>query len=137
MAYNAKYYIHDLDRSAFSSIQTFPAIEKIVGLYVTNVTEKMERMEYLSSSIRLNDQQMPEIYRLLPPICEKLGIDTPELYYIQSKEPNAWTFGSKYPYICVTSGLVKKLPPESVSSVQINDPYDQGSYKQCLSNPNQ
>ncbi|MDO4650632.1 MAG: M48 family metallopeptidase, partial [Eubacteriales bacterium] len=64
-----------------------------------------------------SEQQMPEIYNLLPPICEKLGIEVPELYYVRSKEMNAATGGSVHPYIFVTSELVDKVPANLIASV--------------------
>ena len=63
------------------------------------------------------ENQMPEVYGLLPPICEQLGIDTPELYYVRDKRANAATFGSVHPCIYVTSGLVNKLPLNLLPSV--------------------
>ncbi len=41
---------------------------------------------------------MPEVYGLLPPVCEQLGIDVPELYYVKDKMANTATFGSTYPF---------------------------------------
>lgn len=43
---------------------------------------------------------MPEVYHLLPPVCEKLGIDIPDLYMVQSenrKDLNAFTGGMTEP----------------------------------------
>ena len=51
------------------------------------------------------------------PICQKLGIAVPDLFYVPSKELNAWTFGSIKPYICVTSTLVEKLTSQQIASV--------------------
>jgi len=117
MAYNAELYTHDLDRKALIALNTFPKIVKIRELYTANVDEKKERILYLSSAIRLSEKQMPEIYGLLPPVCEKLGINVPELYYIKKNEMNAWTFGSVKPYICITSSLVDALNSDQISSV--------------------
>lgn len=117
MSYSSELYVHDLDRKALIALNAFPKIVKLRELYVANVDEKKERIQFLSSAIRLSDKQMPEVYNLLPPICEKLGIRQPELYYIQAKHINAWTFGSVNPYICITSELVEKLTPEQISSV--------------------
>lgn len=59
--------------------------------YNASFDEKAAKINFLSTAIRLSDKQMPEIYNLLPPICEKLGIDVPELYYVKSKDMNAAT----------------------------------------------
>ena len=116
MPYLAESYIHDMDRKAFAALNTFPRFVKFMEVYHANFNEKAARIHYLSDGIRLSDKQMPEIYNLLPPICEKLGIDLPELYYIRRSEVNAVTIGTTNPCICVTSALVKRLPPDLLSS---------------------
>ncbi len=117
MAYSAELYMHDLDRQATDALNQFPKFVKLVEAYSANYDEKAEKIDFLSSAIRLSENQMPEVYGLLPPICEKLGIDTPELYYVKDKQANAATFGSVNPCIYVTSGLVNTLPAKLVSSV--------------------
>ncbi len=117
MIYRSELYMHDLDRTALDALNRFPKFVQFKKAYMANVDEKVEKICKLSSAIRLNENQMPEIYNLLPPICAKLGISIPDLYYIKSKEMNAWTSGSTNPYICVTSELVEKVPTELVSSV--------------------
>lgn len=120
MSYDAELYMHDLDRKAFAALNQFPKFIKLQEAYIANVNEKAAKIEFLSTAIRLSDRQMPEIYNLLPPICLKLGIELPDLYMIQSqnkKDLNAFTGGITQPFICVTSELIKQLPPEMVSSV--------------------
>lgn len=117
MIYRSELYMHDLDRTALDALNRFPKFVQFKKAYMANVDEKVEKICKLSSAIRLNENQMPEIYNLLPPICARLGISIPDLYYIKSKEINAWTSGSTNPYICVTSELVEKIPMELVSSV--------------------
>ena len=117
MSFDHRLYIHDMDRRAFDALNTFPKLVKLKKAYKANYDEKAAKIEYLSTAIRLNENQMPEVYNLLPPVCEKLGIEIPELYYMESKELNAWTDGSTKPYIVVTSELVKKIPLDLIRSV--------------------
>ena len=117
MIYRSELYMHDLDRTALDALNRFPKFVQFKRAYMANVDEKVEKICKLSSAIRLNENQMPEIYNLLLPICKKLGISVPDLYYIKSKEMNAWTSGSTNPYICVTSELIEKVPTELISSV--------------------
>lgn len=117
MAYSSELYIHDLDRKAFAALNTFPKFVKLKEAYISNFDEKAAKISFMSSAIRLSENQMPEVYNLLPPVCEKLGIEVPELYYVKSKEINAATGGSEHPYVYVTSQLVKKVPKELISSV--------------------
>ncbi len=117
MIYRSELYMHDLDRTALDALNRFPKFVQFKKAYMANVDEKVAKICQLSSAIRLNENQMPEIYNFLPPICTKLGISIPDLYYIKSKEMNAWTSGSTNPYICVTSELIEKVPTELLSSV--------------------
>lgn len=117
MAYNPTLYRHELDQRAFEALSAFPKFVQLRESYIANVDEKAAKIDFLSSSIRLSENQFPEIYNLLPPICEKLGIVVPELYYVKSKEMNAATCGNTNPYIYVTSALVEKMPPEMIASV--------------------
>ncbi len=117
MAYSAELYEHDLDRQAADALNQFPKFVKLLESYSVNYDEKAAKIDLLSTAIRLSENQMPEVYSLLPPICEQLGIDTPELYYVRDKRANAATFGSVHPCIYVTSGLVNKLPLNLLPSV--------------------
>ena len=115
MVYRAENYIHEMDRKAFAVLNTFPKFVKLCEAYSANIDEKAAKIDFLSSAIRLNENQMPEVYNLLPPICEKLGIEVPELYYLKSKEINAGTVGTSTPSIYVTSALVEKVPAELIA----------------------
>lgn len=117
MAYSAELYVHDLDRQAADALNQFPKFVKLLESYSANYDEKAAKIDLLSTAIRLGEKQMPEVYGLLPPICEQFGIDTPELYYVRDRQANAATFGSVHPCIYVTSGLVNKLPLNLLPSV--------------------
>lgn len=60
---------------------------------------------------------MPEIYNMLSPICEKLGIDIPEIYLELDVVPNAYTYGDTKPFIVITSGLLETMPMELLPTV--------------------
>lgn len=107
-------YRHDLDQSAFNALSAFPKFVKLREAYIANVDEIAAKIDLMSTAIRISGSQFPEVYATLPPICEKLGIPVPELYYVKSKRLNAWTGGNTAPYICVTSRLVNELPPDLI-----------------------
>ena len=120
MAYNAELYMHDLDRKAFDALNQFPKFLKLQQAYIENVDERAAKISFLSTAIRLSEKQLPEVYTLLPPICEKLGIAVPDLYMVQSrnkKDLNAFTGGVTTPFVCVTSELVKQMTPQMIASI--------------------
>lgn len=47
--------------------------------------------------------------------AKRIGV--PDIYYVKSKQLNAWTGGNTAPYICVTSRLVNELPLDLIASV--------------------
>lgn len=114
--FSADLYRHDLDQKAFNALNAFPKFIKLRESYMANVDEKQAKFQFLSTAIRLSENQFPEIYCMLPPICEKLEIPVPELYYVKSKQMNAATGGSTNPYIFITSELVKKIPTELIGT---------------------
>lgn len=116
MVYEPQLYIHKLDKAAKNALDTFPQMLKLCEVYLAEVHDKAAKIDLLSSAIRLSKNQMPEIYALLPPICEKLGIDVPALYYLKSKEINAMTGGDTEPFIVITSKMAEELPPEMIAS---------------------
>jgi Zn-dependent protease with chaperone function len=81
------------------------------------ISEKSFFIENMSGKIKLGPNQMPEIYNLLPPICEKLGIDEPELYLELNRNPNAYTFGDSMVAIVLTSGLLETFSSEEIQVI--------------------
>ena len=73
-------YIHESDRKALKALKAIPGFATIMKKFIKVFNEKEYRILNLSSNIRIDENQMPEIYNMLPPICEKLGIDIPEIY---------------------------------------------------------
>ncbi len=70
MAYSAELYMHDLDWQATAALNQFPKFVKLLEAYSANYDEKAAKIDLLSTAIRLSENQMPEVYGLLPPICE-------------------------------------------------------------------
>ena len=116
MVYEPQLYIHRLDKTAKEALDAFPQMIKLCEIYLAEVHDRAAKIDLLSSAIRLSENQMPEIYSLLPPICEKLGIDVPALYYVKSKEINAMTGGDTEPFIVITSKLADELPTKMIAS---------------------
>ncbi len=121
MPYSSELYMHELDRKAFNALNAFPKLVRLKELYLANTNEKAEKIELMSTAIRISENQFPEIYRLLPPICENLGIPLPELYYVKSKELNAFTMGTTYPMICITSRFFSYFNKERAEAYLFSD----------------
>lgn len=117
MAIRYEQFIHPNDVKAQHSLELIPGFKKLVKEFMNIVGEKTFLIENMSGKIKLGKNQMPEIYNLLIPICEKLGIDIPELYLELDRNPNAYTFGDTEVAIVLTSGLIETLSKEEIQVV--------------------
>lgn len=117
MGIPAQHYMHDSDRAALSALKAIPGFSLLIKAFMKIWNEKQFRIQNLSSNIRISERQLPEYYDLLPPICEKLGIDVPEMYLTLDVNPNAYTYGDTKPFIVLTSGLLETMPAHLIPTV--------------------
>ena len=112
-----RYFIHPNDAKALDALKSLPAFPLLCKKFNEIFTERQYKVINLSSHLRLSEDQLPEIWSLLPPICEKLGIDVPELYLEQNPTVNAYTFGDTNPFICLHTGLINHCDVEVIKAV--------------------
>lgn len=115
--YNPEHYTHPTDRAALNALKAVPGFHQLMRAIMKVWNERLSRVKNMSSMVRINQYQLPEYYSILPPICEKLGIEIPEMYLDLNVFPNAYTGGDTKPYIVVTSGLFETLPEDLVPTV--------------------
>lgn len=116
MAIRYKQFIHPKDVEAQKALEALPAFKSLTKEYISMISEKGFLIQNMSGNIKLGHNQLPEIYNLLPPICDKLGIDIPELYLELNRNPNAYTFGDSEVVIVLTSGLIETC---SIPEIQV------------------
>lgn len=114
---NISTFIHPDDASALQALKSIPVFPAVVEKILQYGWEDLMWSENITTNIRLSEEQMPEIYQLLPPICKQLGIRVPELYLQLSPIPNAWTSGNTRVYIIITLGLIRRLNEEQIKAV--------------------
>lgn len=110
-------FIHPEDAAALQQMESIPGFGTLIKKVLAVGIENLQYGVNMASTIRLSERQLPDLYRHLPPICQKLGIREPELYLKMDPIPNAWTFGDTRIYITLTSGLVDMLTDEEHDSV--------------------
>ena len=113
----ARFFIHPDDALALRQLQQIPILPKVVDWYLKNGIEEVSWIRNTSYCVRLSETQFPDIYKRLPPICEKFGIAIPEFYLDMDPIPNAWTSGNNRIYITVTWGLVNRFKEEEIDAV--------------------
>jgi Zn-dependent protease with chaperone function len=102
-------FIHPEDSAALRQMESIPGFPALIKKFLSIGFEQLQYGVNMASTIRLSEKQLPELYRHLPPICDKLGIAEPEFYLQMDPNPNAWTFGDSRIYITITSGLVEMM----------------------------
>ena len=117
MAIDAKFYMHDSDKIALQALEAIPGFSQLFKAFMKIWSEKQFRIQNMSSNLRISENQLPKYYNMLLPICEKLGIDVPELYLKLDVEPNAYTAGDTNPFIVITTGLLETIPEELIPTV--------------------
>ena len=117
MTINYNQFVHPSDVKARLFLEKLPGFKALAEKYMNEVGDRSFMISNMSSNIKLGSKQMPEIYNLLPPICEKLGIEVPELYIELDRQPNAYTFGYKNTAIVLTSGLIENFNKDEIQIV--------------------
>lgn len=114
---NYKYYCHEQDLAALDALRAIPGFSAALKTFMKVMNEKQLHGINMASKIRLGPNQLPEIYNMLPPLCEKLGIAEPELYLEMDPVPNAYTSGDSIAFITVTSSLIESLDEDEIRAV--------------------
>lgn len=110
-------FIHPKDSQALNALENIPALPLLTRKFNEIFAERSYKVMNMSQKIRLSEKQIPEIYNILPPICEKLEIPLPELYLEQNPTINAYTFGDKAPFITLHSGLINHCSKDVIAAV--------------------
>ena len=113
----SEYFIHPNDALALNTLQSIPAFPMLSKKFSEIFGERAKKLNNLSSKLRISERQLPDIYKILPPICEKLEIPVPELYLEQNPVINAYTFGETTPCIVLHSGLLNNCSPDVIKAV--------------------
>lgn len=117
MGLDYKLYLHDSDKAAMTALKAIPGFSQVMKAFMKIWSEQQFGLINMSTNLHLSENQMAKYYNMLPPICEKLGIEIPELFVKLDVYPNAYTYGDTKPFIVITSGLFETLPDELIPTV--------------------
>ncbi len=115
---SAKAYEHPADRAATAALATVPYLERSMRRLIDLGYERALRQSYLGSSVRLGEDQLPDVWRTHNRAYATLDIaEVPDLYLTQYPIANALTIGSKRPIVVVLSETVRLLDTEQLRAV--------------------
>lgn len=109
-------FIHPNDQKALAALKKIPLLDKVYKIIMDWGYEKFMYNMNLASLVKIGPHQMPKIYDILQEVCDKLGIDEPELY-LASGPANAYTFGETHRQIVLFSGAVAILDDDELKAV--------------------
>lgn len=117
MAINKNVFLHESDKVALNALQSIPGFTPLLKAFMKIWNEKLMYIQNMATNVRVDDNQLKKYHDMLIPICDKLGIDVPDLFLTMNVVPNAWTSGDTKPYIVITSGLLETMPEEIIPTV--------------------
>ncbi|MDP1552148.1 MAG: M48 family metallopeptidase, partial [Methanobacteriaceae archaeon] len=103
-------YEHEFDRKALETLEGTPGLEKLARKFNKHAIERVMRLQYTGSALKVNKNNFPDIYKLLEEACEILQINIiPDLYISWDYSINGFTTGSENPLIVLHSGALDLL----------------------------
>jgi Zn-dependent protease with chaperone function len=101
---------HPADRAATSALGSIPYLDKVVRKLIELGYERALRQSYLGSSVRLSEEQLPDVWREHAIAYATLDMaEVPDLYLSQYPSPNAMAIGAQHPIVVIQSSLVGLL----------------------------
>lgn len=110
-------FIHPEDASALKTLQAIPVLSTVMKKVMDVGVEQLQTGLNMASKIKLSPSQLPKLYYVLPPICERLEIEEPDFYLEMNPVPNAYAFGDTQIAITITSALIDMMSEEELIGV--------------------
>lgn len=107
-----KAYEHPADRAATAALKAVPMLDTLVRRLIEWRYERAVRQLYLGTSLKVSEQQLPQLWHTHLAACRIL--DMPDIYELYVTTPvlgGAAAIGSKNPMIVIDSTLLARLGP--------------------------
>jgi Zn-dependent protease with chaperone function len=105
-----KAYEHPADRAATAALKSIPMMDKVVRRLIEWQYERALRQMYLSNSVRVGENQLPELWANHIGVCKILDMPRAyDLYVTDTVIANAMVIGSQNPMVVVGTPLLGRL----------------------------
>ena len=104
-----KEYEHPFDRKALDSLEGTPGLETLTRKFNQYGIERLMRVQYTGSNIKITPHNFPDVHRALVAVCETIYLKKIPDLYMQLGFINAFTMGVENPIIVLTSGCTSLL----------------------------
>ena len=107
---SSKAYEHPADRAATAALHAVPMLDTVVRWLIEHGYERAMRQWFLAGSVRLGDDQLPEVWASHRAALARLDIaEVPDLYLTQFPIANAAVLGAGKPILVLNSAAVELL----------------------------
>jgi Zn-dependent protease with chaperone function len=107
---SSKAYEHPADRAATAALQAVPMLDTVVRKLIEWRYERALRQFYLGNSVKVGEQQLPELWSDHAGACAILDMPrVPELYVTSDVPGAAQTIGSQNPIVVFDSIVFERL----------------------------
>lgn len=111
-------YEHPADRAALVALRRVPGFDTVLRKLLGTIGDRSLRYAFLASSVRVDEQQFPDIHASFLEACAVLDVEpVPELYVAQTPIVNAGAVGVDKPFIVINSGTVALMTPEELQFI--------------------
>ncbi|MDI9624099.1 MAG: M48 family metallopeptidase [Methanothermobacter sp.] len=108
-------YEHPLDRQALQILEGTPGLEKLTRKVLKHGIERLVRLQYTGSYIKVNENNFSRIHDILLEVCDTLYLKKiPELYIQRQYGINGFAVGSENPIIILTTRAVDLLTDDEL-----------------------
>jgi Zn-dependent protease with chaperone function len=108
---SSKAYEHPADRAATAALKAVPMLDTIVRKLIEWRYERALRQYYMGNSIRVSEQQLPELWVAHTGVCRILDMPVYDLYVTSPVLGGAQAIGSTKPLIVMDSQWLRRLGP--------------------------
>lgn len=107
---SAHAFEHPADRAATAALKSVPMLDTVVKKLIEFGFERALRQQLLAGSIRLGDDQLPDVWASHKAALARLDLDdVPDLYLTQFPFANAAAIGANKPMVVVNSRTIELL----------------------------
>lgn len=111
-------YEHPADKAALEKLRNSSVFKTLMTEFIHQGVERIYRIQYTGSSLKIQKQDYPEIYKALENAGAALGMqELPALYLQYYYAINAFTTGKKEPLVVVYSGTIDLLEEDELQYI--------------------
>ena len=101
---------HPKEAKSLMTLQNTKGLERVVKKFYDMGVEKVIKLQYTGSSLKLSDEYFPDLHILINTACDILNVDeVPELYVYRSEQFAAITIGVEQPMLAISTECLDKL----------------------------